>query len=128
MEILGGILWLLVQVVGEFVLEAGLEIAFEVLKEAGRAELPALASTAGYVILGAALGGISAWLLPRRLLRPFPIPGLSMMLVPVIIGCAMEAWGSYRRAAGCETTSLATWYGGGGFAFGLACARYLALP
>jgi hypothetical protein len=128
LEILVGLLWILAEVFGELLLEIVLELGLGILKGlfVWQDPHPGLA-TFGYTLLGAALGGISAWLLPHRILRPFPITGLSLILTPVAAGWGMQAWGNSRRRHGHAVTSLATWFGGGGLAFGIACVRYIAI-
>lgn len=90
-----------------------------------RENLDPVVATLGYLLLGAFLGGLSAPMLPRRLLRPGPFPGVSLFLSPLVTGAALECWGRYRRRAGHATTNLATWYGGAALALGAALARFL---
>jgi len=84
-------------------------------------------ATLGYAILGA-LGGF-VWLLfwPQRLLPPLLPSGASLVIAPLVAGTAMHFWGRRRRTRGLRTSSLATFYGGAGFAFGVALVRLLFL-
>lgn len=124
MEILAELLFLLLQVLLEIFGEVLLELGFSGLKELfGRENRDPVLATIGYWILGAVMGGLSLLMWPQRLVRPGPIPGLSLVVGPVAVGFAMDAWGRYRRSSGHQTTNLATLYGGGAFAFGLALVR-----
>jgi hypothetical protein len=60
--------------------------------------------------------------------RSSPLRGVSLVVTPLALGWAMQAWGRHRERAGHSTTSLATWYGGGALALGLAATRYVMIP
>jgi hypothetical protein len=115
-------------------IEFGLEFFIEVLM--GGADLPVpdlpdrwspLLATLGHFVTGGSAGGLSVWLLPDRIFQAGPIPGLSCVLAPLATGLALAAWGHYQRAQGQETTSLATWWGGGSLALGVALVRFMVL-
>ena len=126
LEFLEAILWFVVEVFGELLLEIALEIGLASLKAAlGRENRDPIVASCGYLFLGMTLGGISLVLLPGRLLSPPPIAGASLFLMPLGAAVALEWWGRYRRRTGHETTNLATWYGGSAFAFGAALVRFL---
>jgi hypothetical protein len=114
------------ELVGEIVLEVLLELELASLKETFRREnrAPVLA-TAGYFVLGGVLGGLSVLWLPGRILEPGLFRGVSLAVAPAVAALFMDWWGQRRRAAGHSTTNLATWYGGGGLAFGLSLVRFL---
>ncbi|MCU0241035.1 MAG: hypothetical protein MUF51_01275 [Vicinamibacteria bacterium] len=118
----------------QFLLEVLMQVVFEMLTESGLAALKAEferhnrslpVAMLGYFFLGAGIGGLSLLIWPSRLLKPGPIPGLSLILVPLAVGAAMQAWGRYRRAKGHDSTNLATLPGGAAFAFGTALVRFL---
>ena len=115
---------LLFEIVGEVALEIGVGAFKEAYDRTNRN--PVLATIA-YLLLGGAVGAVSGWLLPYRLVRPGPFPGISVFLAPVISGGAMHVFGKYRRARGHVTTNLATFYGGAAFAFGVSLVRFLWL-
>jgi hypothetical protein len=128
LEIIEFLVWVVIEVVGEVLFEIALELGLEGVQSTYERENrhPALASF-GYLVLGAALGGLSAWLLPDPLVRPGPVPGLSIVLSTLCAAIAMDHWGRYRQSRGHATTSLATWYGGGSFAFGMSAARFIGV-
>jgi hypothetical protein len=113
----------------EFVLEAGLQIAFDEGISAYRRSFernnrgPAEASLA-YLLLGGILGLVVTMLLPERLLPASPIPGLSLFLSPLALGLTMHYWGRFQRSRGSLTSNLATFHGGAAFAFGVALVRF----
>ena len=80
----------------------------------------------GYLILGGAIGFAASLDFPGRFLpRAHTIPGLSLVLAPLATGLAMHFFGKWRRERGGAPTRLATYWGGGLFAFGAALARFL---
>jgi hypothetical protein len=115
---------LLFEILGEALLEIGVGAFKEAYDRANRN--PVLASIA-YLLLGGAVGAASGWLVPYRLVRPGPFPGVSVFLAPIVSGVAMHSFGRYRRAYGHVTTNLATFYGGAAFAFGASLVRFLWL-
>ena len=112
---------LLWQVVLEVLAEFGFLAAFKVAFDRPSRSLPV--AVLGLFLLGAAVGGLSLLAWPGRLVKPGPIPGLSLAIVSS--AAAMQAWGTYRRAKGHVTTHLATFPGGAAFAFGTALVRFL---
>ena len=87
---------------------------------------PALAAV-GYVLLGAAVGALSAWLLPYRFSQNDAISVLGVILNPIAAGFALNYYGASRRRRNRPTTNLATFVGGVSFAFGLSLTRFLLL-
>ena len=126
MEILIEVLWFVVQLVLEVFGEALLELALAAIKEAlGRENRNPVLATLGYLLLGGIIGAISVLVWPQRFLRAGPVPGLSLVISPVAGAAAMEAWGRFRQRRNHATTNLATFYGGGAFALGLAIVRFV---
>jgi hypothetical protein len=82
-----------------------------------------LSSGLGYVFLGALIGAVSAWALPRPLVRPSPWPRASLVAGPLLSGLFMQAYGSWEHARGKHPSYLATFWGGALFAFVLALTR-----
>jgi tellurite resistance protein TehA-like permease len=80
---------------------------------------------AGIAIMGTVCGLICCRVLPHRLIKPAPWPGLSLVLAPLGAGMVMQVFGSWRRERGGKTSSLATFWGGALFAFCMAYVRWL---
>ena len=88
-----------------------------------RRDLEALVS----LLVGLALGLLSGWAVPRRLLPVEYFRGTSVVFVPVLLACGMHWWGRLRAQQGRRTSAVATWYGGGAFGLGLAAGRLFML-
>ena len=126
MEILVEILWLFGRLLLELFGEALLELVLAALQKAlGRENRNPLVATLGYLVLGGIMGGLSLWMWPQRFLQPGPVPGLSLLISPIAGALAMEAWGRFRQRHDHATTNLATFYGGGAFALGMALVRFI---
>jgi hypothetical protein len=83
-----------------------------------------IVSGIGYLLVGAIVGAASAWIMPNRIFRATTSNGVSLMLAPLGVGLLMMAYGKYRQSKGRETTYLATFWGGGLFAFTTAIVRW----
>ena len=79
----------------------------------------------GVLISGAAAGVLTSFLLPMRIVRPGPIPGLSLLFSPLISGLVMERYGQWRETRREERSFIATFWGGALFAFSMALVRFL---
>jgi hypothetical protein len=121
MEIIAELVMLLLEIFGEVLLDAGLSRTGN-----GRTSGDGILTLLAWLFLGALGGLVSVWLLPDRILRPGPLPGLSLVLTPLIVGSAMQLWGDHRRAHGHSTTYLATFPGGAAFAWAWAAVRFFA--
>ena len=119
---MGFLLWLVFDVVFSTVLE----VVFEVTNtfDSDR-ELRGVA-LAWFAILGFAAGLVTGLVVPVRLLEPGPWPGVSLVVVPVVVGAAMQLWGVVRGRRS-EVSHLATWYGGATVGLGLAAGRLVVL-
>ena len=88
-------------------------------------QLAPVRAALGYGLLGAALGGLSLWLLPHHLIRPSELfPGVSLLLAPAAVGGGLYLWSLYRRGGAHSIGRLATWCAGSSLAFGLALVRF----
>ncbi|MES2521380.1 MAG: hypothetical protein V4617_01690 [Gemmatimonadota bacterium] len=81
----------------------------------------------GILALGAALGAVATLIVPVRIMPRPVVPGLSLVLGPVLAGGCMHAYGRWRKSRGKTASRLATFPGGALFAFGFALARFLLL-
>jgi len=124
-ELVAWLLWLFLELAGEVLLEGLFELGIESFQRArGRSNRHPVTAAIGYLLVGAAIGGLWGWLAPARVVSVPLVPGASLLLGPLAAGAAMEAWGRYRRASGRATSNLATWYGGAAFALGIAIVRF----
>ena len=83
-----------------------------------------LAALLGCVMLGALFGGLSGLAFPHTIVPAPRIPGLSIVVAPIITGIVMHVYGSWRRRARREPSWLASFAGGGMFAFVFAFVRF----
>ncbi len=124
------LLWFLVQLVFEIFGEILFGIVWELLVSLyritfDRANWGILGAIVGYFALGAATGGASLYFWPEHVFHTVRIPGLSLVLSPLVAGWALVTWGDFRRGRGHVTSSLATFSGGAAFAFGAALVRFI---
>lgn len=119
----------MIQVLGELLLELLGELVFgglgDLVDGLDPSTREALWSAFLCFVAGVALGLLSAFALPRRILPTPRTPGFSLVLGPVGSGLVMREWGAYRREGGHATSGLATFYGGASFALGAALGRFV---
>jgi hypothetical protein len=101
-------------------LVTGLEKRDQLTIERDRRALALLA----FLLIGLAIGLLTGAALPRRVLPGWPFNGASLVVLPVMLGGAMEA---LRRAYTSCHSHLATWYGGCTLGVGLAAGRLLVV-
>jgi hypothetical protein len=79
----------------------------------------------GYAFLGAVAGGLSLWFLPHPLFHPSRIPGLSVVISPVLAGLGMWMVGATVRKRNKKSMQIESFGYGFTFAFGMALVRFL---
>ena len=80
----------------------------------------------GLLLWGALAGGLASVQFPVKIFRgAAPLPGISLVVAPLMAGTAMHWIGVWRRRSGRKGTALATFGGGALFAFGMAAVRFL---
>jgi len=130
-ELLLGLLWALVEfiveAVFEFLVTALADMLLRALGEVfaeSRIQNPWLARL-GYGLLGLLFGVISLGFFPGRLLQPARVPGISLVISPLLVGLMMWAIGGVLRSRDKEPTQLENFGYGFVFAFGMALLRFL---
>jgi hypothetical protein len=119
------LLELVLEALGEFILTLGWESFAHALRGTRKAN-PVLAML-GWAVIGSICGVISALLFPERLLPPSRLPGMSLIVAPLVSGALMKTFGDRGRESGKDTTMLATFWGGTIFAFTVAATRFLLI-
>jgi hypothetical protein len=125
--------WLL-ELFLEFFFEAAFEFAAELLGSLiwrGVAAVfdktefknPALACI-GYVFLGGVVGGVSLLFFPHPLVHPSRVPGLSVVISPILAGLGMSLVGSTLRKRNKKAMQIESFGYGFAFAFGMALVRF----
>lgn len=126
-DLLAGLLGALAEIVGDFLLEVLFGLAAEALSACiGRLKqaTPAV-SAIGLAFVGAAAGLLSVWLVPHRLIvTRTSLPGVSLLLAPLVTGFAMGLLGKQLRRFGQHPSDIATFRGGVVFAFSMAVIRW----
>jgi hypothetical protein len=114
------VIWILfelaIEIFGSIFLEMILAVT-RVLDEDEGAKVP---SAFLLSMVGVVLGALSVVLAPSRLFSSRLLPGASLLIVPVVLGLAMEGWGRLRANRSKNVSHLGTWYGGGALGAGLA--------
>ena len=130
-EILLGLLEILAELFFEAVFEFVLEFLTLILLrgiaavfDTSEFKNPLLACI-GYVFLGGVVGGISLLFFPHPLVHPSRIPGVSMIISPVLAGLGMSFVGSVQRKRNKKVMRMESFGYGFAFAFGMALVRFL---
>ena len=84
---------------------------------------PALAIL-GQCFLGAIAGLVSLLMVPRRLVPISPVPGLSLVLAPLVAGAAMEGIGRLWLRLGWDRSAIFSFQGGAIVAFVIGLVRF----
>ena len=114
------------EAVFEFALEAAFDLIFRAIAEVfeiSEFNNPLLACV-GYVLLGAATGGLSLLLYPYPLFHPSRVHGISLLVSPILTGLAMWQVGSLLRTKNKKVIRIESFWYGFTFAAGMALARF----
>ena len=84
-----------------------------------------LLGSIGYVFLGGVTGGLSLLFFPHPLFHPSRIPGLSVVISPVLAGGGMWMVGTALRKRNKKAMQIESFGYGFAFALGMAMARFL---
>jgi hypothetical protein len=131
MEILFEIAAVVIQFLGEFLLQ----MAFEFLAELGMLSVrevfrrpepmhPALAAI-GYCVLGAGAGAASIFFLPASVIQAPSHRLANLLITPLAAGALMAMLGSWRRRRDQETIRLDRFSYGFLFALAMALVRFI---
>ena len=85
----------------------------------------ALMACIGYVFLGGVTGGLSLLFFPHPLVHPSRIPGLSVILSPILAGLGMSLVGTTQRKRNKRVMQIESFGYGFAFAFGMALVRFI---
>ena len=116
----------LLQIICEVAAELGLHTARD-LTRGGYEEMPLAFALFGYPLLGAVLGFVSWFAYPFRIVAPGPVPGLSLIVAPVLAGLSMWGIGLLRRRRQGPVIRLDRFSYGFIFALALALVRFFLM-
>jgi hypothetical protein len=126
-HLLEALVGVLLEVVGDALLEVLFGLVAEALSGVikRREDASPVVLTLGLAGAGAGAGLLSGWLVPHRLIvGGVVIPGLSLVVAPLMTGVVMGLLGKQIRRAGHWPSSVATFRGGAVFAFAMALVRW----
>ena len=124
---LDALIELIFEFVVEFVFQILVELGFESVGEFFRRR-PTLRTVVAVIfipLLGAFVGLFLSNMIPERILPQPAMPGISLLLSPLVAGLLMKLFGDWRRSRGHEPTMMATFWGGALFAFSMSLVRWL---
>lgn len=79
------------------------------------------------IVIGVIFGMLSVLVIPMQIIKTVTVPGISLLLAPLLVGSTMYMWGRYRSGKGQRVSTMATFWGGALFAFSSALVRFLFL-
>ena len=99
------ILGLLAEFLLQFVIEVAAEFGLHAASDMapGRNTMPVGKAAFGYVVLGLMLGWLSLLVFPSRLVPPSPVPGLSLVVPPILAGLGNGALAGFGDDAARES-------------------------
>jgi hypothetical protein len=104
-------------------LELGFSSVREPFRQRSRAH-PLLAGI-GLLLFGAAAGALTRLIWPTPIFRAGPLRGASLLLSPLVTGALMHRYGEWVESRARSRSSIATFWGGALFAFGMALVRFV---
>lgn len=119
-EIIGEIL---IQIIFELLFEFGFYSVLEIRKKR-KARNPFIAFI-GYLIVGAAIGGISLFIFPESFISNSKYKILNLIMTPLLAGAVMSFMGWWRRKYDQEIIRLDKFLYGYAFALSMAIVRFL---
>jgi hypothetical protein len=113
---------LLLQIVGEVLVEG---LIHGISGAGPRKAVNTIIALGFYLSLGALIGLLSLLIFPQSFVRSSRLPGISLIIIPLLAGLTMAGIGRIRRQQGHAVLRLDTFGYGFVFAFGMALMRYL---
>ena len=124
-DLLGWILEPILEALIEYVFGTILGFLLRALGEVFKTEIesPAVAAF-GYVLFGVLSGYISLIFFPYRIVHRSKIPGISLVISPVLVGLMMSLTGSILRRREKRVIRIESFAYGFAFALGMALVRF----
>ena len=120
---------LILEVLAQILFELATALGWESLKDSMRSEREStpLLSGIGHFLMGLCAGVGSVLVFGSRVTPRSPIPGLSLVLSPIVTGLAMDRIGESWRERGWDRPALFSFRAGAIFAFAMALVRFVYL-
>ncbi|HLY41156.1 MAG TPA: hypothetical protein VKR52_08065 [Terracidiphilus sp.] len=121
----------LFEIIAEFLLELAGQALISILARTSEGALQAIHKLAPFTIaiavalLGAACGGLSILIFPHPLIHHVRVPGISVIISPIMAGLFMAQIGRILRRRGQITTPIESFGYGFAFAFAMATIRLI---
>ena len=126
-ELLLMVLEPILEAILELIASAIMDLASRLLADSFDAleSAPPVIATVVYTALGMFAGGCSVLVFPHHLVHPSRIPGISLVVSPILTGAALSLIGALLRSREKTTTRIETFRYGFAFAFGMSTVRLL---
>jgi hypothetical protein len=130
-ELFAALIAALFDILGEVIIQVGLEFLASLLVRAGRKAISTplrqdrLFTGFLFVVFGASAGLVSVHIFPHPLVRPSRFHGISLLISPVITGLVMFATGRLVQKLGRKPTQIESFWIGFVFAFAMALVRFV---
>lgn len=119
--LIGLIFEFLGEVIFQALAEIGLELGFQSIKF--EKPVSPLLSFFGFLILGGVIGFVITLIFPEFIIIK-KLTGLSLIIAPLCVGLILHYFGKWKQKQGKSPTYLASFWGGGTFAFAMAFIRW----
>ncbi len=120
--IFGTIITATLEIIFSFLFEIFFESFFQPFRRMSNAHT--VWSYFGIMLIGLIIGYLFSYLYPNRIINISSVPGLSLLIAPLLCGFSMKYLGNKLSGRGRETTYIATFWGGFLFAFMISIARF----
>jgi hypothetical protein len=130
-ELFAALIAALFDILGEVIIQVGLEFLASLLVRAGRKAISTplrqdrLFTGFLFAAFGAVMGIASAVIFPHPLIHPSRFHGISLLISPVITGLVMLGTGRLVQKLGRKPTPIETFWIGFIFALAMAAVRFV---
>ena len=117
---------MLLEVIGEVLFEFVFGLGWDYATPSESKSGPVFAALS-QLLFGSAAGVLSVLIAPSRVLPHAPVPGISLVVSPLVTGATMQWIGDFWRDRGRPAPALFSFRAGATFAYGMALARFVLI-